>query len=118
MKTASAKQKGRLLQQKVRDLILNVFPFLKAGDVRSTAMGQSGVDVQLSPKASEVFPYAVECKSMASIAIYKWYEQREPEEGLETLLVVKANRKNALAIVDLEHFMDLQRRLNEVHGSH
>ena len=38
MKTASAKQKGRLLQQKVRDLILNVFPFLKAGDVRSTAM--------------------------------------------------------------------------------
>ena len=49
MKTSSAKAKGRRLQQKVRDLLLETFTELEPDDIRSTSMGVSGEDLQLSP---------------------------------------------------------------------
>ena len=45
MKTRSAKNKGKRLQNKVRDLILEKFQTLEPDDVRSTTMGDSGEDV-------------------------------------------------------------------------
>lgn len=110
MKTQSAKAKGRRLQQAVRDGILQRFPALEPDDVRSTSMGAGGEDVQLSPAARKCFPYQVECKNLASIAIYKHYEQASGHNNYEPLLVVKQNRSNPLAIVDLEHFLDLVKR--------
>lgn len=110
MKTQSAKAKGRRLQQAVRDGILKRFPTLEPDDVRSTSMGAGGEDVQLSPAARKVFPYQVECKNLASIAIYKHYEQASGHNNHEPLLVVKQNRSNPLAVVDLEHFLDLVKR--------
>ena len=77
MKTASAKNKGRLLQQWVRDQILSRFPSLTIDDVRSTSMGAGGEDIQLSKAARDLFPYTVECKSNARIAVYKFYEQAQ-----------------------------------------
>ena len=47
MKTSSAKAKGRRLQQKVRDLLLETFTELQPDDIRSTSMGVSGEDLQL-----------------------------------------------------------------------
>ena len=110
MKTQSAKAKGRRLQQAVRDGILKRFPMLEPDDVRSTSMGAGGEDVQLSPAARKVFPYQVECKNLASIAIYKHYEQASGHNNHEPLLVVKQNRSKPLAIVDLDHFLDLLTR--------
>lgn len=110
MKTQSAKAKGRRLQQAVRDGILQRFPALEPDDVRSTSMGAGGEDVQLSPAARKCFPYQVECKNLASIAIYKHYEQASGHNNYEPLLVVKQNRSNPLAVVDLEHFLDLVKR--------
>lgn len=110
MKTQSAKAKGRRLQQAVRDGILKRFPTLEPDDVRSTSMGAGGEDVQLSPAARKVFPYQVECKNLASIAIYKHYEQASGHNNHEPLLVVKQNRSKPLAIVDLDHFLDLLTR--------
>ena len=109
MKPQSAKAKGRKLQQFVRDAVLKVFPDLTERDVKSTGMGQSGDDLQLSSKAFSYFPYAVECKNLAKVVIYKWFEQRIPKEG-HTLLVVKANQKEPLAVVTLAHFMELIKR--------
>ena len=111
MKSASAKNKGRLLQQKVRDAILDVFPELTEDDVRSTSMGVSGTDIQLSAIGKRLFPYDVECKNYAKFAVYNHYNQRSTE--LETLLVIKQNRSKPLAIVDLDHFMSLVRRAHE-----
>ena len=57
---ASRKAKGRRLQQAVRqDLVdrLGIAP----GDILSTAMGQSGCDLYLSPAARTIFPFGVEC---------------------------------------------------------
>ena len=67
MKPASAKQKGRLLQQAVVTAVLERFPGLTAADVRSTPMGVRGVDVQLSARAKQAFPYSIECKSVEKV---------------------------------------------------
>ena len=114
MKTQSAKAKGRKLQQAVRDGILERFSTLEPDDVRSTGMGQSGEDVQLSPAARKLFPYSVECKNLAKIAVYNYYQQAETNCGKhEPLVVIKQNRCRPLAVVDLEHFMKLIGDYNE-----
>ena len=59
MKTRSAKNKGKRLQNNIRDLILEKFQQLEEDDVRSTTMGDSGEDVLLSPAARKLFPFAV-----------------------------------------------------------
>ena len=58
----SRKAKGRHLQQKIRDDIINTFK-LTENDVRSTSMGAKGCDILLSENARINFPYAIECKS-------------------------------------------------------
>ena len=113
MKTSSAKQKGRLLQQLVRDTILKHFPNLGERDVRSTSMGAGGEDVQLSEAGLKSFPYGIECKNLAKIAVYKFYEQATTHGDAEPLVVIKQNRSKPLAIVDLEHFVNLVRKANE-----
>ena len=104
MKTASAKNKGRLLQQWVRDQILSRFPSLTIDDVRSTSMGAGGEDIQLSKAARDLFPYTVECKSNARIAVYKFYEQAQAHGKGEPIVVIKQNRSKPLVIVDAELF--------------
>jgi hypothetical protein len=105
MKISSAKAKGRRLQQWVRDQLLS-HRELSEGDVRSTSMGAGGVDVQLSPAAKALYPFSIECKSKASYAFYKDYEQAvaNTEEGTEPVLVVKANNKRPVVIIDAEYF--------------
>lgn len=64
MKTASAKAKGRNLQNYVRDAILATFPNeLKDGDVESRSMGAGGVDILLSHAARWYVPLSIECKA-------------------------------------------------------
>lgn len=71
-------------------------------------MGASGRDVQLSEQALQLFPYSVECKSRARIAVYRDYEQAVSNaEGAMPLLVIKQNGDKPLAIMDLDHFMEL-----------
>lgn len=111
MKTHSAKAKGRKLQQLVRDRIITAFKGfgILPEDVKSTSMGAGGVDVQLSPLAQQYFPYAVECKSHQSMAVYNWYAQAKSNSKglLEPLLIVKINNRAPLAVVDFEYFMRL-----------
>jgi hypothetical protein len=49
--TKRAKQKGRLGQQEIRDRLLETFPEFEPDDIKSTVMGDSGEDIQLSPAA-------------------------------------------------------------------
>jgi hypothetical protein len=108
----SAKQKGRKLQQLVRDLILDTFPSLGKDDVRSTSMGNSGEDVQLSPAARKLVPYQIECKSKATSYIHTVYEQAKAHGEHEPLVIIKKNRGDVLAVVSLEHYMRLLKQLN------
>lgn len=70
-------------------------------------MGASGRDVQLSEHALQLFPYDVECKSRASIAVYKDFDQASGHGNANPLLVIKQNNSEPLAVVSLKHFMEL-----------
>ena len=108
IKTSSAKAKGRKLQQTVRDAILARFPDLEPGDVRSCAMGSNGEDLQLSPLAARTFPFSVECKARAKIAlVYDALEQARGQNDRTPLAVLKADHRRPVVVMDLEAFMAL-----------
>lgn len=106
MKPSSAKAKGRVFQQWVAKQILQRFPELEKDDVRSTSMGASGEDVQLSPAARRLFPFQVECKSLAKIAVYQYYLQALTHGRHEPVVFIKQNGSKPLAIVDAEWFIN------------
>tara|TARA_R110000803_G_scaffold29927_4_gene67893 strand:- start:635 stop:1003 length:369 start_codon:yes stop_codon:yes gene_type:complete len=110
MKPSSSKAKGRILQNQVRDKILDVFPHFESNtDIRSAIMGETGEDIKLSKKARKYFPFSVECKSLASVAVYRHMEQAQSNcpKGAAPLVVIKENRKKPLAILDFNIFMEL-----------
>jgi hypothetical protein len=109
IKTSSAKGKGRRHQQWVRDRLLELFPDLEPDDIKSTSMGASGEDVQLSPAARKQIPISVECKAYKSFAIYKIMDQatENSKEGIEPVAIIKADRKSPLAVVDAVYFLKL-----------
>jgi hypothetical protein len=115
---ASRKAKGRRLQQAVRqDLIehLGIDP----GDILSTAMGQSGCDLYLSPAARERFDFGVECKAQERIALPAWWEQctrNAEKEGLTPLLLVKQSRKEPLAVLRWEDLLALLRQMADLNA--
>jgi len=85
MKIKSAKAKGRIFQNWVRDKILEVFGTFGTDDVRTAIMGETGVDIKLSLYALYSFPYKIECKSQKKgfSAIYDAYDQcvKHPGKG-------------------------------------
>ena len=81
MKTRSAKNKGKRLQNDVRDLILETFKQLEEDDVRSTTMGDSGEDVLLSPVAArKLFPFSVECKNQEKLNIWSSSRNKQKQD--------------------------------------
>lgn len=110
MRTASAKEKGRKLQQLVRDMVIDMLKpcGIVAEDVKSAPMGVNGEDIQLSPFAKNFLPVSYECKARKGLAIYNMYAQAENYEG-EPVLVVKANHKKPLAVIDLNYYMELEK---------
>lgn len=112
MKPASAKAKGRKLQQYVRDTILERYPELHQDDVRSTGMGQGGEDVQLSPAARSALGISLECKAVARVAAARYYDQaiaHAQDTGGEPVAVFRENRGAPLAIVDWNFLLHLLR---------
>lgn len=96
-----------MLQKYVRDKLLAKYPELEPDDIRSTGMGQSGEDLQLSPAARAKFPFQVECKNLARIGVYKYYAQAATHGDAEPLAVIKQNRSKPLVILDLDYFLGL-----------
>ena len=109
MKPRSAKNKGKRLQNKVRDLILEKFNSkLEPDDVRSITMGDSGEDILLSPAARKIFPFSVECKSQQRLSIWEALEQAEDNSGNHIpLLVFKRNRSKTYAVLEFDELLKL-----------
>jgi hypothetical protein len=110
MTPQSAKSKGRNFQKLVRDRLLKAFPSLEQDDVRSTSMGAGGEDLQLSPAARKLIPYQIECKSKAKSQIHTYYDQAAEHGKYEPLVIVKRDRHIPLAVVRLDHFIELLQR--------
>ena len=108
MKTRSAKNKGKRLQNDVRDLILETFTELEPDDVRSTTMGESGEDILLSPAARKHIPYSFECKNQESLNIWSSLQQAEENSGdYDPVLIFKRNRSKTYAVINIEKFIEL-----------
>lgn len=116
MTPASAKSKGRRLQQHVRDLLLELFPELEPDDVKSTGMGQQGEDIMLSPAARRFIPFQIECKNKAASQVHTYYSQAKEHGTHEPLVVVKKDRDIPLAVLSLESFLKLLREINANRG--
>ena len=111
MKPRSAKNKGKRLQNKIRDLILEKFDSLEPDDVRSITMGDSGEDILLSPVARRLFPFSVECKNQEKLSIWSALEQAEENSGDHVPLVIfKRNRTKTYAVLEFDKLLEL---LNE-----
>lgn len=100
--------------EKVRKL----YPKLTERDVKSTSMGASGADVQLSQAAFELFPFRVECKSRAIIPfIYQVMDQAisHNQEGYP-MAVLKGNGKTPLVVMFGDDFFGYIDSLNKLRG--
>ena len=107
MKTSSAKQKGRKLQQWMRDLLiqkLGVHP----EDIESRSMGSQGEDLIMARAAREKFPLSIECKNQESVNVWKAYEQASENSGeYEPIVVIKRNQSKPLVVIDAEYFVSM-----------
>lgn len=107
MQIKSAKAKGRIFQNWVRDQLLLWREFY-VDDIRTAIMGETGVDIKINKEKHHLFPYKIEIKSQKKgfSAVYNAYEQSENHKGQgEPLLFIKQNRKKPLVIVDAEYFI-------------
>jgi hypothetical protein len=109
MKTRSAKNKGKRLQNSVRDILLETFKEdLEPDDVKSAVMGDSGEDIQLSPAARKIIPYSIECKNQEKLNIWSALEQAEDNSKESTpVLIFKRNRSKTYAVIEFKEFVEL-----------
>lgn len=121
MRPASAKAKGRRLQNQVAEDI-RTLPGLVEGDVVPAIMGQSGMDITLSPGKQHIFPFAVECKNQESLNIWAAMAQAEANSpaDLEALLVFTRNGAPTYACLSWAELLGISGYLadlrNEVDG--
>ena len=76
----AAKAKGRTGQNEIRDKLLEMFPEFEEDDIKSTTMGDTGEDIQLSPAARKKLPITIEVKRRKS-GMKTAYDYIEPIES-------------------------------------
>lgn len=113
MKTRSAKNKGKRLQNlvtlKFRELFKEI---LSDDDIQSQTMGMPGADVVLSPAAKNLIPYDIECKNveaLVSSTMQNAIEQAESNTGAGRIpmLVFKSNNQPERIVIRLDDFLGL-----------
>ena len=109
MKTRSGKAKGRRLQNKIRDVLLEHFSDkLEPDDVKVAIMGESGEDIKLSPAARKLIPYSFECKNQEKLSIWEALNQAKEKSGdYPPVLIFKRNRSKTYVTIELEEFIKL-----------
>jgi hypothetical protein len=107
MNTRSAKDKGRRLQQWVRQMLIEMLD-VHPEDIESRSMGAGGEDLIMARAAREKFPHSIECKNVERLNVWDAYEQAQANCGdYEPIVVMKKNRKKPLVVVDAEYFIKL-----------
>ena len=113
----SAKAKGRLGQQEIRDKLLETFPEFEKDDIQSAIMGDTGADIKLSPKARRRLPLAIEVKRRKGEmkTVYGYIEQAYKHGSGEPVVFYRSDHKPWIVMLGLQHYMDLLRdwKINE-----
>jgi len=76
-------------------------------DLRSCPMGSHGADIVMSQFAQEEIPANFECKSLAKVAVYNYYEQAKTHGNQEPIVIIKQNGCKPLAVIDAEVLFDM-----------
>ena len=115
MKARSPKNKGKRLQNLVRDRLRSVFmETLEKNDIESQVMGMSGEDIILTPAAKKIINYSFECKNKERLDLWKSLEQAESNsEDRNPALVFKRNRSKIYITIEFDHFIELIDKLKE-----
>ena len=109
MKPQSAKNKGRRLQQWVRDLLIETLE-IHPEDIESRSMGAGGEDLIMARAARQKFPYSIECKNVEKLNVWEAYEQAIANSNdKEPIVVMKKNNKKPLVVIDAESFVKLHK---------
>lgn len=107
MKPSSAKNKGRLFQQWIRDSLIRVLG-IHPEDIESRSMGAGGEDIMLAKSARDLFPYSIEAKNVERINIWEaWKQAKANSKTYEPIVFLKRNRQEPLVLLDAEHFLKL-----------
>jgi hypothetical protein len=71
-------------------------------------MGVSGEDLQLSPAARKLIPFAIECKNQEKLNVWDSLKQAEENSGdYDPVLIFKRNRSKTYAVINIEKFIEL-----------
>ena len=107
--TRAAKAKGRLGQQEIRDALLKIFDHLEPDDVKSTVMGDTGADVQLSPLAQKSIPISIEVKRRKTglKTVYTWMDQATNHDKGPPVVFHRSDRQPWLVVSELDHYLEL-----------
>jgi len=112
MKPSSAKAKGRNFQNKVRKMIMDHLG-INEHDIKTAVMGESGMDIKLSSAGREKFPFAVECKKVEKISIWKCYEQAcENADDLTPLLIFSKNNSKILVCFEFNILLNYMYKIS------
>ena len=115
MKPRSGKNKGQRLQKDVVNRLRGHYGFDLyensdfEGDIQANPMGNSGIDIKLSPLAQKDIPYDIECKNTEKLNVWAAIEQAEAnaKEGRIPLVIFKRNRSKTYAIIELDDLLEV-----------
>jgi len=110
MKTSSCKAKGRRLAQAVCNKIREKFIRLIPHDVIVQPSGINGEDLRLSPEATRLVPFSIECKNREHINIWQSFEQCKKNTNPHTvrpLLVFSRNKSEIMAVLQFDDLLEL-----------
>lgn len=107
----AGKAKGRTGQQEVRDKLLETFPEFEPDDIKSTTMGDSGEDIQLSPAARKTMPITIEVKRRKSgfKTAYGYIDQASNHAKGEPVVFYRSDRQPWIVMIGIDHYMELLR---------
>ncbi len=113
MKTQSRKAKGRRLQQKFMQLLIEKLD-IDPEDIESRSMGAGGEDLIMSKAARTKFPFSIECKNQERMNIWSAWEQANGNRGIyEPIVVIKRNGVPPLVVLEAENFLDYVKEFND-----
>lgn len=116
MKTSSAKNKGRTLQNEVRDDLREwLRPYgLENEDIEGRGMGQNGVDLILTPAARRHFDADIECKNVEKLNVVSVFIEHFKKYAAKPTLKLLIHRKNRTEAMVTLRWSDFLKVLKEL----
>jgi len=115
MRPQSAKSKGRKWQQRIARSLTELFGWGE-GDAESRPTGSPGIDIMLSAKAREDWPFDIEAKNTKAFPSWAGLDQGRYNSGhkrLGCMVWKKAREDRGMIVFDFDEFSRFWKEWNE-----